>query len=177
MRGYNCENAGGKVEALDVENQVGDLVQAFELPPDWKREIKKELDKRNEIPRILDQRRKLEEKKKRVVETYWDGSITKDKYDQVRNEICAKLNSLIVPNSEEALAAGRQVESFKQVWSLAKEEDKREMVKWIFEWVEVDVVHSRVTRVNPRKAFAFFFDQHPMLVKDAAHGGYRVQRA
>jgi hypothetical protein len=68
----------------------------------------------------------------------------------------------------------KEIESFHQVWELASMEDKRDIVRMMFEWIEIDVRRSRMRYASPKRGFQMFFDKHPMMRKDEERGRYRV---
>jgi site-specific DNA recombinase len=174
LRGDECKNAGINVNADEIEAQVGALIQNFILPDTWKKEIQAILDANDVVANINAQRAEVEAKLRRLGEAYTDGAVADDVYRSRRDKLKKQLDDLIIPNSEAMLSTGKQIESFRQVWNMASMRDREEMVKLIFEWVEVDVAKKRLTAVNPKRGDHMFFDQHQLLEKDEKRGGYRV---
>jgi hypothetical protein len=119
-------------------------------------------------------RLELEEKQRRIVDLYADGMVSKENYEARRDRIKIQLETLAPPNADMLISSGKKIESFRQVWKSASMEDKREIVRMVFEWIEIDVRKTKVLYVNPKRGFHMFFDQHPMLCKDEDRGGYRV---
>jgi hypothetical protein len=44
----------------------------------------------------------------------------------------------------------------------------------MFEWLEIDMQHSRIQRVMPRREFTRFFEKNALLFQDPL-GGYTVK--
>lgn len=174
LRGDKCVDSGVQVHADEIEGQVGELVENFLLPDSWKEEIQAALDASDDSQEILEKRKTLEGKQRRLADLYADGMISKENYDARRDQIKIQLDVLTPPSADMAIGSGRKIESFRQVWGLASLEDRRDIARMLFEWIEVDVRKARIRSVVPKRGFHMFFDQHPMLQKDESRGNYRV---
>lgn len=178
LRGDQCADSRLQVHADEIEKQVGDLIERFALPASWQQEIQKALDVGDKEQENKEKRIDLEGKQRRLADLYADGMISKENYEARRDRIKIQLEMVAPPNADVLISIGKKIESFRQVWKLASMADKREIVRMVFEWVEIDVRKSKVLYVSPKRGFHMFFDQHPLLRKDEDRGGYRVvQRA
>ncbi len=174
LRGDRCEDSKLQVHADEIEGLVGDLIERFALPVSWQKEIQEALDMGDRAQENKVKRIDLEGKQRRLSELYEDDVISKENYEARRDRIKIQLEMIAPPNAETLISTGKKIESFRQVWKLANMADKRDIVRMIFEWVEIDVRKAKVRYVNPKRGFHMFFDQHPMLAKDEDRGGYRV---
>jgi|GEM_PF-1072593 len=174
LRGDQCEDSGVQVVADEIEAQVGTLIENFHLPDSWQQEIQEALDASDKEQENKEKRLDLEAKQRRLSDLYVDGMISKENYEARRDRLKIQLEMLAPPNTETLILKGKKIESFGQVWRVAGMEDKRDMVRMIFEWIEIDVRKAKIRFVNPKRGFHMFFDQHPMLRKDEDRGGYRV---
>ena len=176
LRGDKCEDSKQQVQADVMEEQVGDLIERFALPASWQKEIQKALDLGDKAAENKEKRIDLEDKQRRISDLYADGMVSKENYEARRDRIRIQLEILAPPNADMLISMGKKIESFRQVWKLASMEDKREIVRMVFEWVEIDVRKGVLLYVNPKRGFHMFFDQHPMLSRDEDRGGYRVNQ-
>jgi len=174
LRGDQCEDSRLQVHADEIEEQVGELIERFALPGSWQQEIQEALDASDKEQENKGKRLDLEGKQRRLADLYADGMISKENYEARRDRIKIQLEMIAPPNADMLISSGKKIESFRQVWKLATMEDKREIVRMVFEWIEIDVRKAKVRYVNPKRGFHMFFDQHPMLRKDEDRGGYRV---
>jgi DNA invertase Pin-like site-specific DNA recombinase len=174
LRGDKCEDSGVQVIADEVEAQVGVLVENFHLPDSWQKQIQEALDATNKEQDNKGKRLDLEAKQRRLADLYADGMISRENYEARRDRLKIQLEMLLPPNADTLISTGKKIESFGQVWRMASMEDKRDIVRMMFEWVEIDVRKSKIRYVNPKRGFHMFFDRHPMMHKDEERGGYRV---
>ncbi len=174
LRGDKCEDSGGQVIADEVEAQVGELIENFILPESWQKEIQDVLDSSDQAKENKEKRDEIEEKQRRLAELYADGMVSKENYEARRDKIKIQWEMLAPPSSEILVATGKKIESFRQIWGMASMEDKRDIVRLIFDWIEIDIRKSKIRFVSPKRGFYMFFDQHPMLHKDEKRGCYRV---
>ena len=172
-RGLVCADMGAKLEASIAEEQIGKIIEAFQLPDDWKKEIQDTLDSGNERKQIEERMQKLKEKQTRLSELYLDQMISKSEYQKRRNKLRAEQDQLILPTPEKVYDSGEQIESFAQVWELANLAEQKEMCRILFEEITIDMSKKRIINILPRRGFSIFFEYHPLLTRSEA-GGYDV---
>ncbi len=173
-RGLECADLGAKLEASIAEEQIGKIIQAFQLPDDWKEEIQAALDAGNERKQIEERMKKLKLKQERLSELYMDQMITKAEYQRRRDRLRTEQDELILPSPEKVFDSGGQVESFKQVWELADLGEQKQMCRILFDQIVLDMAKERVIKIFPRRGFSIFFDFHQNLTK-SEDGGYEVK--
>jgi site-specific DNA recombinase len=176
MRGYSCPDERTSIIADDLESQIGEIIQGFELPDDWQQEIRDALDSGEEFKTIAEERTIVEEKLKRLGELYLDGMLERPAYLVKRDKLKRQLSTLIVPEPQTLLEVGQQIESFKHIWSQADESQQREMCHIMFEGMKVNMQQRKLVRVMPRSEFRHFFDRSPYLEHDEETGEYVVRR-
>ena len=172
-RGLECADISAKVEASIPEGQIGKIIQAFQLPDDWKKEIQSALDSGNERKQIEEKVLNLKGKQQRLSELYMDQMITKAEYQERRNKLRTEQDQLILPAPEKIYDAGEQVKSFKQIWELASQSEQKEMCRILFDQITFDMTTERILKIFPRRGFSIFFDFHPNLTI-SEDGGYDV---
>jgi hypothetical protein len=121
-----------------------------------------------------DRRQEITTRLKRLGELYLDGLIERQTYRTTREQLNQQLSQLTLPEPTQLIETGLTLESFLQIWPLAREEQKRDICRLMFEWIEVDMRQGKVMRVMPRYEFTRFFEKNSLLVYDPT-GGYRVK--
>jgi site-specific DNA recombinase len=175
MRGFSCPDERTSILADDLDSQLGRIVQSFELPVDWQKEIRDALESGDEFKTMEDERNVVEEKLKRLGELYLDGMLERPEYLTKRDKLKRQLSALTIPEPETLLEVGQQIESFKHIWAQADESQQREMCHIMFEWMKVDLQQKKLVRVMPRREFGHFFDRNPYLQHDEETGEYVVR--
>ncbi|MGC1374957.1 MAG: recombinase family protein, partial [Anaerolineales bacterium] len=173
-RGLECPDARTAFRADMIEQEVGNVIIAFKLPPDWQQEIRDALKSESDQERLEETRRETTQKLKRLGDLYMDGLIERPDYQSKRDELTQLLDGMALPEPTKLIETGQALESFLQVWPLANEKQKRDICRLMFEWVETDMQQARITRVMPRHEFAHFFENNPLLVHDM-RGGYALK--
>lgn len=174
LRKLECPDAKQLVVAEIFERQIGRIIQNFQFPPDWQKEIRQALTSGQEQKHSQEDRQKLQDKLKRLGELYLDGMIEPQPYRSQREEINQRL--LQMASSKPALQiiqTGQALESFQQIWPLASDSQKRDICRLMFEWIEVDMRADKVLRVMPAYEFTRFFEKNAFLAQDP-RGGYAV---
>jgi hypothetical protein len=175
LRGYDdCAHAGEGVQCYLIEDQVGQIVQAFQLPTDWQAEIQRVLNNEDGKNQILAQRRKFEGKWARLTELYAEGSISRPQFDAQREEVRKELDRLVLPSADRTITLGNQIGTFAHIWSAATLEEQREICHLMFQRIDVDLGAQRITRIVPDEEFLWFF-QHNTLLEDDGGRGFRVR--
>ena len=174
LRGLKCQSSDVYVHADVVEQQVGAIVQAFEFPPEWKKEIRDVLSSSVDQQHRKDERKEILEKLKRLGDLYLDGMIERQAYLATREELNQRLGSMSSPEPTQIIETGQTLESFLQIWPLASESQRRDICHLMFEWVEADMEKARISRVMPRYEFTRFFEKNTLLAHDP-RGGYLVK--
>ena len=156
-----------------AEEQLGCIMMAFSLPPDWQEEIRQALEQEDRRKAILTERKRLQEKLRRLGRLYADGAIDDLEYQTERDEIKRRLEELVVPEPSGTVEAGFQLETLGDVWPYATPWEKKEICRLMLKHVYIDVEEKRIVRVVPQDDFVLLFRYNPYL-KDDGRGGYEV---
>jgi len=143
LRGDHCADSRLQVHADEIEEQVGELIEYFALPDSWQKEIQEALNVGDKAQENKEKRIDLEGKQHRLSDLYADGMISKENYEARRDRIKIQMEMIAPPNADMLISTGKKIESFRQVWKLASMEDKREIVRMVFEWIEIDMKKRR----------------------------------
>jgi len=173
-RGFtDCPVAGRSIRMDVAEEQLGRLMTAFTLPPDWREEIRRALEDEDRREAILAERKRLEERLRRVGELYAEGVFSRTTYEAHRNEIRQKLELLVLPDPAGVVDAGFHLESLADVWPIAAPAERKELCRLMLKAVYIDLEKQRIVRVIPQEDFLSLFRYNPYLEEDE-EGGYRV---
>jgi site-specific DNA recombinase len=163
LRSLECPSADIYVQADLIEQQIGRIVQAFEFPHDWKKELRDALNSGLEQDHLKDERKEIMEKLKRLGDLYLDGRMERQSYLSTRKELNQRLGHMSLPEPTQLIETGQTLESFLQIWPLASESQKRDICHLMFEWVEADMEEARITPIMPRYEFTRFFEKNDLL--------------
>jgi DNA invertase Pin-like site-specific DNA recombinase len=172
-RGLTCPNAGATVRAETAEEQIGALLGCLRLPEDWQDRIRDNLLKDDERQKVLDRRRYLESRLKRIANIYADGVTSQDEYERQRDAIRKELKTLVIPEDVAVLDAGLYLETLDALWEEATAEEQEQICKTILEKVYYDVPNERITRLVPYPAFRPLFRELKRL-QETKHGEFKV---
>ncbi|RLC75542.1 MAG: hypothetical protein DRI61_14725, partial [Chloroflexi bacterium] len=129
-RGFDdCPHAGKSIQVKVAEEQLGRIMMAFSLPPDWQEEIRQVLEQEDRRKAILGERKRLQEKLRRLGRLYADGAIDDLEYQTERDEIKRRLEELVVPEPSGTVEAGFQLETLGDVWPYATPWEKKEICR------------------------------------------------
>jgi DNA invertase Pin-like site-specific DNA recombinase len=172
-RGLECPDSGSTVNADIAEEQMGALLGRLRLPEDWQDSIRDNLLSDDKRQQVLERKAYLEGKLERLAETYADGIITKDDYEQERDAIRNELKTLVIPEDVAVLDAGLYLETLDTLWAAATDEEKEKICKTMLEKVYYDVPNERITRLVPYPAFQPLFRKLEEL-QEVEHGEFQV---
>jgi site-specific DNA recombinase len=144
-----CATNGTSIMAHAVDEQIGMILQAVELHPNWKTRMAKLAATDREGP----DPKKLQEKRERIVETYLDGELSRAKYEEKLAEIDGLLSltkTIELPTLEEA---AHLFQDISQLWEEATPEERRKLLSPLIERVYVDMGSRLVGAITPVVAF------------------------
>jgi len=167
QRGLECSRSSIGVVADIPEEQVGEVFMAFRLPEDWQEEIRQQVMAADERQQLLERRKRLEEKLRRIGNLYRDLVISDDQYRRERDAIRAELDALVIPDEREVVEAGLYLETMRDLWAAATLEEQRDICRLVLEAVYYDVRERKLTSLVPKATFLPLFRQNPLLVEIA----------
>jgi DNA invertase Pin-like site-specific DNA recombinase len=158
-RGYDCSVPGTCVRAGELEEQWSGIVSRITLPADWRRRIQDLVGDADEREQILRERKRVEEKLKRLKELYRDLVIEEEEYRASLKQLQSQLATLVLPNSPQLIQAGEYLENLATIWQAATLEEQRDITRMLVRNIYVDVSYGAIIAVEPAPIFRLLFTQ------------------
>jgi len=153
-----CPPMGSSIKCEVADAQVGSLVEAIELGPQWMEEVLALVAERDELRDVEERRRKVLEKLKRLGRAYVEGLYEDGDYRAEKNRLELDLDSLTIPQVSAAEDAGKLVMEPPRLWREANMEERRKLLLSILDGVYVEAKElKRVVAIQPKAAFRQIF--------------------
>ena len=150
----NCPASGKTISGLFIDAQMDSIVKSLVLMPSWKERIIEGLSTVSERESILSQRKQIEARLKRLARTYIDGLIDEGDYNVQRKLLQDAFDSLVIPEEDAAINAGKLLENMGYLWEKATLAEKHRLLSIMLEAVYVDLAASRsIVGIQPKPAF------------------------
>ena len=150
----NCPASGKTISGLFIDAQMDSIVKSLVLMPSWKERIIEGLSTVSERESILSQRKQIEARLKRLARTYIDGLIDEGDYNVQRKLLQDAFDSLVIPEEDAAINAGKLLENMGYLWGKATLAEKHRLLSIMLEAVYVDLAASRsIVGIQPKPAF------------------------
>ena len=95
----------------------------------------------------------------RLAQVYIDGWVPEEEYRRQKKQLEEKLRSLVVPDADAAVTAGKLLEDLPALWGKADLGERRRILLTMFDAVYVDhVEEKRIVAIRPRPAFRPLFE-------------------
>jgi hypothetical protein len=108
----------------------------------------------DEVNRVGEERKKAQQQLRRLGQVYVDGHIPDDEYGRQKKRLEEKIRSLVVPDADLALEAGRLLEDLPRLWKKAGLTERRCILMTMLDAVYVDTVEEkRIVAIRPKPAF------------------------
>ncbi len=156
QRGIPCSNTKTVVRGEVLEAQVEEIITSLRLPRSWREQVIECLQQADEHRRHRGERKRLENRLRRLQELYLDGYPEAD-YKREKEAIRAALSAMGEPAEEEVLVLGDHVEGLLEAWGHATKEEKRDLLKMMLEAVYVDVPGKKLVALQVKPAFKPLF--------------------
>jgi len=154
-----CPVGEKAVRCSIIDSQIDAIIRSLVLEPLWKERIIAKLSTVSEHDRILDERRRTNDRLRRLAKAYVDGLIEESEYDIQRKLLQGSLDALVVPEIDAALDAGELLENLGEIWEKATIEEKHKLLATMLDVVYVDLLTSRtVVGLLPKPAFYALFE-------------------
>ena len=151
--GY-CVGRSGSMPCDVPDDQMGEIIAAILLPDTWVDRVLAQVHLADEVKRVGEERKKTEHQLRRLGQVYVDGHVPDDEYRRQRKRLEEKLRSLVVPDADVALEAGRLLEDLPRLWKKADMSERRRILMTMLDAVYVDTVEERrIVAIRPRPAF------------------------
>jgi DNA invertase Pin-like site-specific DNA recombinase len=155
----NCPANGKTISGRIIDDQLESLIKSLILIPSWKEKIIERLSTVSEREDILNQRKQIEGKLRRLAKTYIDGLIEEGEYNIQRKLLQDTLDSLVIPEEDAAINAGKLLENLGTIWQGAILEEKHKLLSLMLEAVYVDLAASRsIVGIQPKPVFYPLFN-------------------
>lgn len=156
-RGGECPKGSPLVRDDHLQEQIGKIIEGFSLAEDWKERIVALVATNDDRALIEAERKRLEEKLRRLRVLYREVEIGEEEYRKERDRARARLSDLVIPQEVEILDAGVYLESVAGLWAVATDEERRDIVRALFAEVWCDPAAKVITRWEVKPAFRPFF--------------------
>ena len=103
-----------------------------------------------------------------------DGVLTRVEYEKRRMVVMKEMEALVLPDGDNLLGHGAQIETFRQIWPLATPEEQREICRLMLESVVIDLKEKRIISVTPHKEFMWFFKHNHLLHEEPNRADFQV---
>ncbi len=151
--GY-CVGRSGSMPCDVPDEQMGEIVAALVLPDAWVDRVLAQVHLADEVKRVGGEKKKVQQQLRRLAQVYVDGHILDDEYSRQRKRLDDRLRSLVVPDAEVALGAGKILEDLPRLWQIADLTERRRILMTMLDAVYVDTVEERrIVAIRPRPAF------------------------
>ena len=147
-------NAGGAVRCEVVDEQVGRLIESLVLPEGWLDAVLERISLRDEVARVQAEREQVQEKLRRLGKAFVDGMVDDSDYERHKAQLEFDLTSLVVPEADAVVEAGRLVQRLPELWAAADITERRRLLLTVLDAVYVDAREARaVVSIRPKAAF------------------------
>jgi len=154
----NCPSAGGAIKCDTADEQMGRIMEAIELGPRWKEQVLAIISVKDEMERVKQERKKVQEKLRRLGTAFVDGVYDENDYRRQRRQLDLELESLVVPQADAAEEAGRLIEKLPELWTEANLTERRKLLLTMLDGVYIDAKEEkRVVAIKPKPPFRPIF--------------------
>jgi DNA invertase Pin-like site-specific DNA recombinase len=154
----DCPSAGGSIKCLIPDEQIGRIISAIELGPAWQEQIKSIISVKEEVERVQEERKRAQDRLKRLGQAFVDGVYDEAEYQRQRRQIKLAMESLVVPEADAAEAAGNLIQQLPQLWEGASVEERRQLLLTMLDGVYVDArEEKRIVALKPKPACQALF--------------------
>ena len=149
-----CPSAGGSVRCDAADDQIGRIMEAIELDSRWKEQILAIISVKDEVERVKQERKKTQEKLRRLGTAFVDGVYEENDYRRQKRQLELELESLVVPQADAAEEAGKLIERLPELWEEATPQERRKLLLTMLDGVYIDARdEKRVVAIKPKPAF------------------------
>lgn len=137
---------------------MGRIIESILLPKTWLELVLAQIQLADELKRVEQERKRVEERMNRLREVYLEGDPSRDHYTDRKRNLETQLASLVIPDVDAAKEAGKLLEALPTLWEEADLEERRKLLTSMLEAVYVDTVEERaIVALKPKPAFRALF--------------------
>ncbi len=156
-KGY-CVNRSRSMPCHLPDGQMGRIVQAILLPDAWMDRVLARIHLADEMKRIEQERRQVEQRLKRLGKAYVDGLYEDEDYKREKRSLEERAASLVIPDIDVAREAGKLLEDLPSLWQEANLSERHKLLHAMLDAVYVDTVEEKsVVVLKPKPAFQALF--------------------
>ena len=133
--GY-CVCRSGSMFCEVPDRQMGKIISAIVLPDAWVDRVLAQVHLADEVKRVGEERKKAEQRLRRLVQVYVDGHVPEEEYRRQKKQLEDKMRSLVVPDADAAVTAGKLVEDLPRLWEKADLGERRRTLLTMLDAVE-----------------------------------------
>ncbi len=176
-----CPSHGGSISCATADEQIGKLIEAIELRGDWLEGALARISIQDEVKRVKDQRHATLDKLRRLGRAYSDALMSDEEYVRRKRHLEQDLESLIVPEANAAVEAGKLLKDLPRLWRAATMEERRRLILTMLDGVYFDAkVSKAIVAIKPKSAFRPVFqvattreNSGIQLINEGAPGEFR----
>ena len=140
------------------DEQMGRIIESILLPKSYMDQVVAEIQLVDEVQRVERERKRMEERLRRLREVYLEGDLPRDQYSERKRSMETQIASLIIPDVDAAKEAGRLLEDLPTLWEEADLGERRKLLTAMLEALYVDTVEERsIVALKPKPAFRALF--------------------
>ena len=156
--GY-CVGRSGSMPCQLPDEQMGQIISAIVLPESWVDRILAQAHLADEVKRVDQERVSVGQRLRRLGMAYVDGLYEDEEYRRQKRLLDEKLQSLVVPDADVAVEAGKLLEHLPGLWEKAGLSERRRILMTMLDAVYVDTVdEKRIVAIRPKPAFRPLFE-------------------
>ncbi len=164
-----CSMASGSIPCHVADSQVIQLVENIELGDRWLEEVLTIISVKDEAERINKKKQDIQQRLRRMGRTYIDGLFDDAEYSRQKRMLELELESLVAPEIHSAEQAGKLLQDFPTLWSLANLEEQRKLLVSMLDAVYIDTKNNLIVAVKPKPPFK------PVFQVAASHEGSDIR--
>jgi hypothetical protein len=137
---------------------MGRIIESILLPKSYMDLVLAQIQLADEVKRVERERKRVEERIRRLREVYLEGDLPRDQYGERKRSLENQLASLVIPDVDAAKEAGKLLEQLPALWEEADLSERRQLLTAMLEAVYVDTVEDRaIVALKPKPAFRALF--------------------
>ncbi len=148
-----CPVASGSIPCHVADEQVIRLVENIELGEKWLEEVLSIISVKDEAERVVKKKQDIQQRLRRMAKTYIDGLLDDAEYSRQKRMLELELESLVIPEIHSAEQAGKLLQDFPRLWSLANLEEQRRLLVSMLDAVYIDTKNNLIVAVKPKPPF------------------------
>ena len=140
------------------DGQMGRIIESLILPKSWIELVLAQIQLADELKRVERERKRVEERTRRLREVYLEGDLPRDQYTNRKRNLENQLASLVISDVDAAKEAGYLLEQLPTLWEEADLSERRRLLTAMLEAVYVDTVEERaIVALKSKSAFRALF--------------------